>query len=281
MDNKETKMVKRFYTANTDREWGRLLRDPFHQLELEMSLRLLKKYLPKKGLILDAGGGPGRYTIELAKMGYEVVLLDLVAKNLEFAKTQIKKAKVEKQVKAIVQGSITDLSQFKSNSFNAVICLGGPLSHVHPKSQRQKAISELIRVAKKVSPIFISVIGKYAVLLRTPSGWPQNVADKKYFANLAFEGQDYRWVKNGFCHFFTLEEFEQLFKKRKVKIIKKVGLEGLNIEPIATTNFAKKYPKAWKNWLAIHQKMCSDPFVIDASGHMMFIMKKVLKKAGK
>ena len=48
-----------------------------------------KKYLPKKGLILDAGGGPCKYTVELAKQGYDVVLLDLAPVNLEFVKRQM------------------------------------------------------------------------------------------------------------------------------------------------------------------------------------------------
>lgn len=224
---------------------------------------------------MDAGGGPGRYTIQLAKMGYNVVLFDLVAENLKFAEGQIKKSKVQRQVKEIVHGSITNLSRFKDNSFDAVLCIGGPLSHIHPESQRKKATSELIRVAKKGSPIFISVIGKYGVLLRTPIGWPHEVAYKKHYENIVFKGQDYHWVGKGFCHYFTLQEFEQLLASQKVRIVKKVGLEGLNIDPVATTNFAKKYPRAWKNWLAIHQKICSDPFVIDASGHIMFIMKKI------
>ena len=30
-----------------------------------------EKHLPEKGLLLDAGGGPGRYTIELAKKGLQ------------------------------------------------------------------------------------------------------------------------------------------------------------------------------------------------------------------
>ena len=42
------------------------------------------------------GGGPGRYTIELAKLGYDVVLLDLTPKLLEIAKRKIKKRKSSK-----------------------------------------------------------------------------------------------------------------------------------------------------------------------------------------
>ncbi|MDH5440279.1 MAG: class I SAM-dependent methyltransferase, partial [Candidatus Bathyarchaeota archaeon] len=47
------------------------------------------------------GGGPGRYTIELARLGYDVILLDLTPKLLEMAREQIEKANVESKVKQI------------------------------------------------------------------------------------------------------------------------------------------------------------------------------------
>ena len=70
-------MVKEYYDKHAEREWNRLVQDPYHRLEFIVTMYFLDKYLPKKGLILDAGGGPGRYTIELAKKGYDVVLFDL------------------------------------------------------------------------------------------------------------------------------------------------------------------------------------------------------------
>jgi SAM-dependent methyltransferase len=39
-----------------------------------VTTHFLEICLPKEGLVLDAGGGPGRYTIDLAKRGYDVVL---------------------------------------------------------------------------------------------------------------------------------------------------------------------------------------------------------------
>ncbi len=47
-------------------------------------------------------GGPGRYTIELAKKGYNLILFDLAEENLEFARKQIKKAKVENEIKDVI-----------------------------------------------------------------------------------------------------------------------------------------------------------------------------------
>jgi SAM-dependent methyltransferase len=76
-------IVKEFYTSSVRKEWRRLIWDAYHRLEFETTLHFLEKYLPAKGLILDAGGGPGRYTLELARRGYQVVLLDMTPANLE------------------------------------------------------------------------------------------------------------------------------------------------------------------------------------------------------
>lgn len=121
-------------------------------------MHFLRKYLPPKGLVLDAGGGPGRYTIELAKLGYDVILLDLTSKLLQIAKNQIKRAKVEGKVKQLLEASVHDLSVFKDDTFDAVLCLGGALNHITCREYREKAIDELIRVAKNGAPIFVSVM---------------------------------------------------------------------------------------------------------------------------
>ena len=272
--NKETESVKNLYAGMVDREWERLDRDDFHHLEYDTTWRFLKEYLPARGLVLDAGGGPGRYTIELARRGYNVVLLDLVAENLERAKEEIGRAGVGTHVKQIVEGSITDLSRFADNSFDAVLCLGGPLSHVYPESERWKAVSELVRVVKNGVPVFVSVMSRYGVLLATPEGFPQVCVDYD-MVDFARNGDDYNFGHGGYCHFFISAELERLFNRSKIKIIKKVGLEGFNTDEVTTNNFAVKYPEAWKNWLKMHDVFCTDPFVVDASGHMMIIVRKL------
>ena len=124
------RLVRDYYTDHVEKEWTRLIDDAYHRLELETTLHYLKQYLPDGGHILDAGGGPGRYTIELAQRGYEMVLLDMTPANLDFARQQIIEAGVQKRVAQITEGSIVDLSRFDDDTFDAVLCLGGPLSHV-------------------------------------------------------------------------------------------------------------------------------------------------------
>jgi 2-polyprenyl-3-methyl-5-hydroxy-6-metoxy-1,4-benzoquinol methylase len=84
-------LVQEFYTRNVREEWRRLAKDAYHRLEFDTTLHYLQKYLPTHALILDAGGGPGRYTIELAKRGYDLTLLDATQANLDFASRQVKR----------------------------------------------------------------------------------------------------------------------------------------------------------------------------------------------
>jgi 2-polyprenyl-3-methyl-5-hydroxy-6-metoxy-1,4-benzoquinol methylase len=69
--------VKQWYKKTAKYEQGCLRRNPYHQIEFIVTCHFLQKYLPKTGFVLDAGGGPGAYTIELAEKGYDLVLIDL------------------------------------------------------------------------------------------------------------------------------------------------------------------------------------------------------------
>ena len=274
-----SKSVENYYDKSTEYEWNRLIRDQYHKLEWDTTQIFLKKHLPKKGLILDAGAGPGRYTVDLAKKGYDVVLLDYSKENVELAKIKVREAKQEKKVKDFIQGTIVNLSQFKDNSFDAVICLGGPLSHVE-KKDRQKAVNELIRVAKKNAPIFVSVMGKYAILLNYIKKWPHEVKDAMHFNRTFIEGDDFNWgsassngTKKSYCHFFTIDELEKLFPKNKTKLLETVGLEGF--ASAQEKEFAELKDKTIKqNWLKAHEQLCSTRIAADISSHMLIIVKK-------
>lgn len=273
-----TKSVENYYDKSTEYEWNRLIRDQYHKLEWDTTQIFLKKHLPKKGLILDAGAGPGRYTVDLAKKGYDVVLLDYSKGNVELAKIKVTEAKQEKKVKDFIQGTIVNLSQFKDNSFDAVICLGGPLSHVE-KKDRQKAVNELIRVAKKGAPIFVSVMGKYAILLSAIKRWPNEVKDTVNFKRLSIDGDDFNWgsassngTKKSYCHFFTVDELESLFPKNKIKQLEIVGLEGFASTQSKEYNTTDKKTK--QNWDKMHKSLCTLRTTADISNHMLIVVKK-------
>ena len=131
-------------------EWNRLAKDAYNSLEFLVTMHYLRKHLPETGKILDAGGGPGRYALEFCRAGYDVVLLDIDPTYTVFAEEKIKlepKA-VSSRLIASVVGDVRNLSRFDTNDFDAVLCLGGPLTHISDATERIQATSELVRVAK-------------------------------------------------------------------------------------------------------------------------------------
>jgi len=267
--------VKRYYTELGTKEWRRLVKDPYHRLEFDATMYFLKKYLPHEGLILDAGGGPGRYAIELAKLGYEVVLLDLTPKLLKVARRKIREEGVQDMVRGLVEGSVENLSMFKDETFDAVLCLGGALCHIVDRERRERAIDELIRVAKPKASIFVSVIGRLAVLVNELVKFPEEIEIEEVFVRIRDSGDYYGGYGFAPCHFYLPEELKRAFEERGLRVLEMVGLEGLaSGHPRETNRLFKKHPRAWDIWWETHLKTCTHPSAIGISEHFMIICRK-------
>jgi ubiquinone/menaquinone biosynthesis C-methylase UbiE len=277
-----TETVKTWYDGLADYEWSRLFQDGYHQLEYLVTMHFLEEHLPARGLVLDAGGGPGRYTIELAKRGHQVILLDLSSKCLEIARKRVREAGVEGRVKEILEGSVTDLSMFRNGFFDAVLCLGGPLSHLLENWEREQAADELVRVAKKGSPLFVSVFnryGLYRVLLR--SGEDLNDSCHQEMFATGTHHSHYQHPRafrrtKGFtdAYFFYPHEMKELFENRGVRTLTLATCQGLSSDLEEDTNTLYEDERKWKRWLEILFQTCTDPCILGLGNLFLYVGRK-------
>ena len=265
--------VKQYYTDKVAQEWRRLGRDAYHRLEFDTTVHFLGQYLPDQGHILDAGCGPGRYALHLARQGHDLTLLDLTPENLVSARRRFKRAKLQQQVRDVVEGSIVDLSCFADHSFDAVICTGGPLSHVLDAQDRAQAISELVRVARPGAPILVSVMSRLSVIVFIlAQSWFE--IDMPHFKEIRDSGNysgDHGFTA---CHFFLPEELQEAFEGEDVTILKMAGLEGISSNQRRSLNRVAKDERLWPKWLETHYHTCTHPSVVGLSEHMLIICRK-------
>ncbi len=94
--------------------------------------------------ILDVGAATGAFSIPLARMGFDVVHLDLSDEMIRVAK---EKAADLHTIRFVKQDAAC-LDQFEDNEFDLVLCFDGAISFSGHKAEQ--VIAEICRVGKKV-----------------------------------------------------------------------------------------------------------------------------------
>lgn len=266
--------VAEAYNKNTEREWQRLIKDPYHSLEFLVTMHYLRKYLPPNGKILDAGGGPGRYSLELCRAGYEVVLLDISSGLIATAKDEFQSEPeaVQNRLLEFVVGDIQDLSRFEVDHFDAVLCLGGPLTHISDAAGRLKAMSELTRVAKPGAVVCVSVMGLLAVLRTILVKFSDELVDPSFQA-LVQQGNT-TGTTGTIWHFFRADGLRQLAESCGLTTIEMAGCQGLSTSLVEATNLLGQDKTKWKRWTDLVLETSAEPAVVDMAEHILYIGRK-------
>ena len=137
------------YYANYDEE-GRLL-TRYGRVEFETTMRYIRRYLPQDARIIEIGAGTGRYSHTLARMGYPVDAVELVQHNID----QFIANTAEGEDVTIRRGSACDLSAFPDNTYDVTLLLG-PMYHLFTEAEKERALSEAIRVTKTDGVVFVA-----------------------------------------------------------------------------------------------------------------------------
>ncbi|USZ67807.1 class I SAM-dependent methyltransferase [Halorussus salilacus] len=279
-----------YYDEFAEGEWERLDRDPVTRMEFENTTDYLAEFLPDSGRVLDAGGGPGRYTCWLAERGYEVEHCDLSAEQVAIAREKVAERGLGDRA-TCQRGDLRDLP-FADDAFDAVCCLGGPLSHVVDDAERADAMAELRRVARgghaseaseaasresAGAPAFVSVIGRFAMLrdvvqfsLEDAHGLLAPIAeDGDYTAERVEKlGSGEGWAE---CHGFRADEFEAELEDAGFDVDRLVGLE--NVATRTKRELADADEAALDDVREVVRTLREDRTAVDFSEHMLAVCR--------
>jgi SAM-dependent methyltransferase len=150
----EEVVVRAYYERGEERE---RLSDGRGQLEFFRTTEIVRRYLPPRpAVIADIGGGPGRYALWLASLGYQVEHRDLMP--LHVTQLQVDAAAMSGIRTAIGDARALDLPD---TSADAVLLLG-PLYHLASRADRMTAIREAARILRPGGPLFAAAISRWA-----------------------------------------------------------------------------------------------------------------------
>jgi SAM-dependent methyltransferase len=132
------------------------LAEPLGQVEYLRTVEVLEEHLPPApAVVADVGGGPGRYALELANRGYDVVHRDLVPLHVAQLRATDPSGRIDSAV-----GDARSL-ELADDSVDAVLLLG-PLYHLEERNDRVRAFAEAGRVARPGAVVVAAAISRYA-----------------------------------------------------------------------------------------------------------------------
>lgn len=240
---------------------------PYYELWFEMAEHYLDSFLPKEGLLLDAGGGTGEFSIRAAKLRRELICenLDISAPMLAQAERKFQKNQINNRV-STKHGDIQNLP-YPSKHFDYVMCLGDAISFC---PDHELAFRELVRVTKPNAHIHLSVNsfwGNYHAMYTEKSREMGVSFDdaKKYMKTriLHMNGQS-----TG-CRSFTMKELSNWADQYKLSIVKKF------VAPVFPSNNTwYENPVISKEMRDLHYRYCEEENIMEFGNHLNVIYRK-------
>lgn len=266
-----SEVVKGYYEQHAQQEWNRLT-NPYSQIEFRSMLALIERYFPAAGHVIDIGCGPGRYSIELLKKGFNTTLFELSQTELNLAAQKI--SELGFTAEDYICGDARNLEALKSAYYDAALVLG-PLYHILDEAERRKLILETARILKPGGVALFGYINSWGSLKAGVSEFSETYRDiKELYAYLHEQKLD---ENKGFteCYFTVPPTALEEVGQNGFDILSYAGAEGF-LSGLQTDVFRlyREDKPVYDNLLQAAAEYCEAPQFRDATEHLVIVGKR-------
>ncbi len=231
----------------------------------DLTWYFLEPYLPpeKPSFILDVGGGTGKWSVKLARLGYKVICGDISDGMLDIAKHKVRLDQLEEQVE-VRKLDVRNLGEFSPNTFDLVLALGDVISYAIDDNP---AVAEIFRVCKPGARCIASVDNKLTYLL------------------LELNNNHFKCVESlletSIATYFTPHPIKTYFPAELRALFERHGfvVESMVGKPVLTnmvprSRRKKQLPEHYDFFLNIEKQLAGDPTLVGHGGHLQIVAKK-------
>jgi ubiquinone/menaquinone biosynthesis C-methylase UbiE len=229
--------------------------------------KYLEPHVPTdpNALVLDAGGGTGRWAIRIAAKGCKVVLMDSSERMLKAADEKVKEKGLQHKI-TLKKGDIAK-TDYADETFDMILCEHTLFLFKEP----DVLIKELKRILKKKVPLIISAQNRYVQALSSLAGKPRVDNVERAFKVLVSEEHECM-TKDGKVKIYTWtpQEFRVMLERNGLRVENIVGkVVTMPLRVRQEFFMEKKHSEDLVNKiLQFELALCEKPDALALAGHL-------------
>lgn len=266
--------VRAHYDEMGDREWERFSKGPADEVSLFIHTHYLRQFVRPGWRVLDVGAGPGRFTQVLAEIGCRVLVADISQVQLELHNKHAQELGFEHAVEGRLQLDVCDMSWLASESFDAVICYGGPISYVLERAPM--ALRECVRVCRRKGNVLGSVMslwgGAHRFLqgvLAVPLEINRKITETGNLTPRNWDGAVHH------CHMFRAGELREMVSQAGLTVLAMSASNCVSTAQDAHLSQIKKDAGKWQEVLRMELEACREPGCLDMGTHIIVVGRRI------
>jgi GrpB-like predicted nucleotidyltransferase (UPF0157 family)/ubiquinone/menaquinone biosynthesis C-methylase UbiE len=274
--------ITRFFDSFAEQEWPRLDSDPAQRISFHLHRRMLEAFVKPGDRVLEVGAGPGRFTIELARIGARTTVTDISPVQLELNHTRLVDTGHADGVTEWRLADVTDMSGFANDSFDTTVALGGPLSYV--LDRRAEAVAEIVRVTKPGGHIIISVMSRAGAFRKFLSGllalYETNDAETIRVINDSMATGDVVdprvQTEDHYMHLFTAAELRSLLEEHDLEVPEMSAANFMTVQNEDWLAAVDEDSDFWRFVVQLEERFASESGALDGGTHILAAARKPL-----
>ena len=267
--------MRDFYDELGEAEWTRLEATPRGRVSFEVHRRFLARFVADGDRVLEIGAGPGRFTLELARLGAAIDVTDISSVQLELNRQHLLGTAAEISVRSRELVDICDTTRYPDSTFDVVLAYGGPLSYAFEETD--SALNGLLRITKPGGFVVASVmswLGSWRYFLRGVLDDEWRVGEEA--GDLAMATGDLRHVQTDhICQMFRSRDIGTLASSCGAELVAMSASNWASLGPEDVLIELESDARRWDRFLANEVTNCAEPGALDGGTHILFALRKI------
>ena len=249
------------------KEEDRITTNQARRIEFITTCHYFDELLKGNLRILDCAAGTGAYAFRLAEQGHDITATDVTPRHIDYIRTHLSDKPYHMETHIL---DATNLSPFSDESFDVVLNMG-PFYHLTDAEQRQRCLSESLRVLKTGGLLITAYIPRFFInqlIATSDAPYVDETLLNQIKSTGVLRSDDPKcfWTDT---YYSSYDEMRQVYADNGLTILKHFAQDGL--APMFRETVDGWNKEQFDVWCHYHLSVCEEKTIIDMSNHVVIV----------